>query len=168
MKIFNDYLEATFRTTGAELVSLKRNSDDREFIWQADPDHWGRHAPILFPFVGKLKNDSYQYQGQTYKMNQHGFARDMEFNLIDQEKEFIRFSFTSIDQTLKVYPFRFELIISYRLEENSLIVACEVKNLESPDLYFSIGAHPAFNCPLVQGEVRSDYWLEFEKAENHT
>lgn len=165
MKIFNNYLEATFRTKGAELVSLKKRETDTEYLWQADPKFWGRHAPILFPFVGKLKGEAYIYEGHAYPMGQHGFARNMEFNLINQEDELIRFSFTSIPDTLKIYPFKFELIITYQLKEKSLKVSYEVKNLDSPNLYFSIGGHPGFNCPLIQGEDRSDYWLEFEKEE---
>lgn len=170
MKIFNNHLEATFSTKGAELVSLKKTATDKEYLWQANPEHWGRHAPVLFPFVGKLKDNAYKYQGQSYPMGQHGFARDMEFNLIDQEKELIRFSFTAIEESLEIYPFRFELIITYQVKDESLKVTYEVKNLDSPDLYFSIGAHPGFNCPLIQGEARSDYWLEFaqeEQVETH-
>jgi galactose mutarotase-like enzyme len=166
MKIFNDYLEVSFRAKGAEMVSLKKIDTDTEYLWQADPEYWGRYAPVLFPFVGKLKEDTYTYEDQAYTMGQHGFARNMEFNLIDQEKERIRFSFTAIPDTFRNYPFRFELIITYEVDSESLIVTYEVKNLESPDLYFSIGGHPGFNCPLIQGEDRSDYWLEFEKKED--
>ena len=166
MKIYNQQLEAAFRKKGAELLSLVDRVTGQEYIWQADPRHWGRRAPVLFPFVGRLKQDNYLVGDKKFRMGQHGFARDMEFNLMELEEDTIRFSLSATPETLENYPYRFELLISYKLIERKLEITYEVANLESSDLYFSIGGHPAFNCPMIEGEKRADYRLEFSKAED--
>ncbi len=163
--IENDHLKATFHLKGGELCSLISKKTGIEHIWQADPGIWGGHAPVLFPIVGRLKDDRYQYQGQTYSMPQHGFARKREFDIAEHTASAIWFVLESDKDTLAVYPFDFKLLIGFELEGNELTTTYKVINEEKGPLYFSIGAHPGFNCALHEGELRSDYRFEFEKAE---
>ncbi|MFT4737019.1 MAG: galactose mutarotase-like enzyme [Cyclobacteriaceae bacterium] len=166
--ISNQVLTATINIKGAELSSLKQNSDQQEYIWQADPIHWGRHAPILFPFVGKLRNDEFKWQDRTYVMSQHGFARDMDFEIVDHQSASASFRLKSSAQTLMMYPFKFELLVHYELKYNKISVGYEVVNKNPDEMRFSIGGHPAFNCPMTSGEKRSDYRLVFNQKEQFT
>ena len=111
--ISNDFLTATINEKGAELASLKAN--DIEYIWQADPKYWGRHAPFLFPFVGRLKDNQYTYKGKTYPMGQHGFARDKEFSVVEHSTDKAVFILKSDAETREIYPFDFVLTISYEV-----------------------------------------------------
>lgn len=165
MKISNNHLKATFNVRGAEITSLTHNATGREYIWQARTKYWGRHAPVLFPFVGKLKKDQYRHEGKTYEMGQHGFARDLDFEIVEHTSDQIIFQLDADSNTLKKYPFKFELRIIYQLEGHSLRTTYEVRNKGKQVMYFSIGGHPAFDCPLNPEEFRSDYWLEFDQQE---
>lgn len=136
-----------------------------EFIWQADPQVWPRHAPVLFPIVGKLQDNSYSYQGQTYQLPQHGFARDEVFELVEEEANRLTFELRDSPATRRAYPFAFRLRISYELEGNTVTVRYGVRNPGDEELLFSIGGHPGFNCPLLPGELFTDYFLEFEQPE---
>jgi galactose mutarotase-like enzyme len=159
--IKNTFLTATINSFGAELCSLT-NKDNKEYIWEGNPDFWGKHSPILFPIVGTLKNNSYQYNETEYHLSRHGFARDMDFKLVEQKENSVTFSIQSSAETLKVYPFEFELQISYTLEENSLKIAYIVMNNGNSKMPFSIGAHPAFALP---GNFE-EYAIQFEKEES--
>ena len=161
-EIKNEYIKAKIKSFGAELNSLQKIDEDLEYIWQGDSKYWNRHSPILFPIVGRLKNDSYTYQNQKYNMTQHGFARDKEFEVIKNEVDFIEFRLKSDEKTLEIYPFSFELYLSYKLEKNSLIVSYKVINKSDDKMLFSIGAHPAFNWTLKEDEKKENYFLEFE------
>jgi galactose mutarotase-like enzyme len=161
----NDYYQVTVKEAGAELSSFRSLRDQVEYIWQADPAIWPRHAPVLFPVVGKLPEGKYRYQGQTYALPQHGFARDEKFDLIQQTNHSLTFALASSPKTLAFYPFPFRLEITYSLHDNSLETSYRVVNPGKEDLYFSIGAHPAFNCPLLPEEKFEDYILVFEKPE---
>jgi galactose mutarotase-like enzyme len=167
MKTFleNDLCQVTINHHGAELSSFLLKEDNLEYIWQGDPKYWGRHAPVLFPFVGKLKDNQYSYNGKTYEMGQHGFARDMVFELISKEDSQAIFSLKSNEETLKKYPFEFELKISYSLIEQDLTVAYEVTTT-SNEMFFSIGGHPAFNTPLAQDTTFEDYYLHFAPSKS--
>lgn len=154
--ISNKYITATFNHSGAELISLK-NNQAKELIWNADPAHWNRHSPVLFPIVGSLKDNEYSYNNKTYHLPRHGFARDMDFNLIDKKDDAITFSLKSSPETLKIYPFEFELQIEYVLSENYLKINYMVYNNSVDIMPFSIGAHPAF--ALTNGI--ENYSLEF-------
>lgn len=152
----------TVSSHGAEAVSLKR--DAAEYLWSGDPKYWGRHAPVLFPFVGQVRDKKYRYQGQEYPMGQHGFARDSEFELLKHSDTELLFSFKSNEKTRKVYPFDFELQIRYTLDSpDELKVEWTVKNPGSDNLYFSIGGHPAFMCPLEGRGDWNDYRILFRK-----
>lgn len=162
----NELVQATINTLGAELTSFKLKGDGTEYIWQADPKFWGRHAPILFPIVGRLKDNTYRIKDRTYFMTQHGFARDLPFELISSGDDYFSFGLTSNEETLAKYPFEFELVVSYKLEGTSLQVTYGVRNAGSETMYFSIGAHPGFNWPLrPDQETAEDYVVEFSSPE---
>jgi galactose mutarotase-like enzyme len=158
--IKNSNLIAEIKYLGAELVSLKTNLN-KEYIWEGNPDFWGKHSPILFPIVGTLKNNSFHYNGIEYHLSRHGFARDMEFELVDKKENSATFSIQSSEETLKVYPFVFELQLIYTLDENSLHIEYKVINKGKSQMPFSIGAHPAFALP---GNFEN-YSIAFEKEE---
>jgi galactose mutarotase-like enzyme len=158
--IETEHLTAVVSTDGAELTSLKSKETDIEYIWQADPKYWKRHAPVLFPFVGALKDNQYTYQGKTYQLSQHGFARDMEFQVIEQNEDSVRLMLESTTATKEVYPFDFKLIIAYELGGDGIVVKYYVENPAEEAMYFSIGGHPAFNVPLVDDLSFEDYYLE--------
>ncbi len=164
--IRNGALEISVDTRGAELTGLISLSDRMERLWQADPKIWPRHAPILFPIVGKLENDQCKIGTDVYTLSQHGFARDCEFKLLDRQPDRLLYQLSSDEQTLKKYPYRFELNVRYELRNNDLNIEYLVRNIDRQTIWFSIGAHPGFNCPFRPGEMLSDYSLEFDKPEN--
>lgn len=159
--IKNSILTAEIKHFGAELISLKSNQN-KEYIWEGNPEFWGKHSPILFPIVGTLKNNSFQYNEIEYHLSRHGFARDMEFELIDVTENRAIFSLQSSEDTLKVYPFEFELQLIYTLEENNLSITYKVINNGKSTMPFSIGAHPAFALP----NHFENYAIAFEKEES--
>ncbi|MGV3585755.1 MAG: aldose 1-epimerase family protein [Adhaeribacter sp.] len=161
----NDNYKVGVKASGAELCSFQHKQTNLEYIWQADPQIWPRHAPVLFPVVGKLPGGKYSYAGKTYELPQHGFARDMDFELTSKKDNELIFELKDSEQTRAIYPFPFRLQIIYRLNENTLETIYAVQNPAETDLYFSIGAHPAFNCPLLPGESFADYYLAFEQPE---
>lgn len=147
---------------GAELKSLKLNG--KEFMWDARPEFWGKTSPVLFPFVGGLKDGKFIYNGKEYESGRHGFARDNEFELVEEGENFLKFLFKSNEETLKVYPFDFEFFITYEIKGNTVAVVYEVNNLTDGEMYFSLGAHPAFAC---DEEIDyKDFYLEFDKKED--
>ena len=156
--IENKNLKIQVENTGAELVSLYSKEADTEYLWYGKKEIWGKHAPILFPIVGKLIDDKYRVNGKEYTLEKHGFARNTEFKLIDKGEDFIKFCLTENEETLKKYPYKFNLIITYTLKGKTLEVTHEVVNTNDDTMYFSLGGHPAFNCEI--GDI-----LEFEKEE---
>lgn len=161
----NEQFTVSVQEAGAELSSFRSIPLNLEYIWPADPAVWSRHAPVLFPIVGRLLDDAYEYAGQRYSLPQHGFARDQIFRLIQQTEDTLAFELNSSPATLADYPFAFELRIRYQLAANALTVRYEVLNPGAEDLYFSIGGHPGFNCPLFPGEAFTDYYLQFDRPE---
>ncbi|WP_224999795.1 aldose 1-epimerase family protein [Cesiribacter sp. SM1] len=161
----NSLVVATFKEQGAELCSFRRKDNGLEYIWGGNPDIWGRHAPILFPIVGRLNQNKYSLDGQEYNLSQHGFARDKKWATAKEGTDRILFRLTSDADTRLHYPFDFELLLEYHLENNKLVTTYRVKNVGTGDMLFSIGAHPAFRCPLRPEEAFEDYYLEFEKVE---
>lgn len=159
--ISNAYITAKINSKGAELFSLKSNNSDQEYIWEGNPAFWGKHSPILFPIVGTLKNNTYKVNNSEYQLPRHGFARDMTFEIIDKKENSVTFSIQSSAETLKVYPFEFELQIHYSLEDKKLNIAYKVINKNQSQLPFSIGAHPAL---ALDGNFE-EYELKFEKEE---
>lgn len=163
--IQNTHLEACINEYGAELTSLRDKNSNIEYMWQADENHWARHAPILFPIVGKLKNNTYQYNEHSLQMSQHGFARDALFHVVDKSDDAITLELTDNKTSLLQYPVHFVLQVTYQLEGRRLLVKFRVFNTDTKQIHFSIGGHPAFNCPVQPDGKRSDYHLLFEKSE---
>ena len=161
----NQYVTVSINSFGAELCSFKLKQDETEYLWQADPMYWGRHAPVLFPIVGRLLDNEYHFGDQTYHLSQHGFARDMEFVLKESDDQHIVYQLLANEKTLEKYPSKFELLIEYTLMGHELLIEYKVKNQDDNDMYFSIGAHPGFRCPLESGECFEDYYLEFSQKE---
>lgn len=157
----NSDLSIKVKSFGAELCSVFSIKNNIEYIWQAEESLWPRHAPNLFPIVGKLKDGAFNYDNIDYQLPQHGFARDNDFICIEQSETKLRFELTASEETLKLYPFHFSLQITYVLNGNNLITEYNIFNPDNKDLYFSVGAHPAFNCPLQQNESFDDYNLIF-------
>jgi galactose mutarotase-like enzyme len=164
-QLSNETISVRVKSKGAELCSLYNFKNSIEYIWQGDEKFWAKHAPVLFPVIGKLKENTFWFEEKKYHLNQHGFARDKEFELISHTGEELSFRLKEDEDSLKIYPFPFELYIHYRIEENKLCTIYEIKNTGINTLYFSIGAHPAFNIPLMQNEKYEDYYLEFSDAE---
>ena len=160
--ISNEYLKVKINTHGAEINSVK-SPDGLEYIWSGDKKYWARHAPILFPIVGRLKDNQYTYDGKTYEMGQHGFARDMEFDVLNQGSDWIDLQLVSNEETKKMYPFAFKLVIHYQLDDHKLSTNINVFNTDTKEMYFSVGAHPAFNVPLMNdgSEQYDDYSVKF-------
>jgi galactose mutarotase-like enzyme len=159
----NEQCRVTIQAKGAELSSfIRKDLDNLEYIWEADPTVWNRHAPVLFPIVGRLPNDSYTYQGEAYRLTQHGFARDQEFTLVRQTPADVALELRANDTTRALFPFDFNLLISYRLAGPKLTVGWEVTNPGTGELLFSIGGHPAFRCPLLADETFEDYEFVFD------
>ncbi len=157
--IKNSNLTAEINPFGAELISLK-NNNNREYIWEGNPTYWGKHSPILFPIVGTLKNNSFYHKGTEYQLSRHGFAREMTFNLIEKTENKAIFSIQSNEDTLKKYPFDFELQLIYSVEGNSLTIEYKVINSGKETIPFSIGAHPAFALP----QKFENYSMLFEQT----
>ena len=167
IRLENEQIEVTVNIHGAELRSLKSKADGQEYLWNADTKYWGRTSPVLFPFVGGVKNKVYRHEGKEYPMNQHGFARDMDFTLISRSTDEAWLALEDTDETRKVYPFHFHLEIGYRLEGTAVRVMWKVKNTNEKNMYFAIGAHPAFFCPVREGEKQSEYFLKFKDGEGN-
>jgi len=157
----NEFLTVGVSPSGAELKSIVQNG--YEHIWQGDEKYWARSAPILFPVVGKPFNNEILVNGKKYPMPQHGFARDMNFEVVEKSENKMVFRLQSTEETQKKYPFRFDLQLSYTLIGNTVECGYEVLNTGNENMYFSIGAHPGFNLP---SKKLSDYYIEFEKKEN--
>ena len=158
----NEQITLAIESKGAEMKSLKCNETGLEYLWQADPAFWGRTSPVLFPVVGNYKDKTTYYEGQAITLSQHGFARDTEFNLVSQTEDSIWFAMNSTEETYALYPFHFRLSVGYKINGNKVTVLWKVENPDEKTLYFSIGAHPAFNCPLKAEEKQEDYFLFFD------
>lgn len=161
----NEEIQIVIDTLGAELKSLKRLNNHLEYIWQGDSKYWKRSAPVLFPIVGRLKEDTYLYKNTKYPLNQHGFARDMEFSLTFKDDNSLSFTLNSNEKTYTIYPFHFELEITYKLIESKVQIEYKITNKNNTEMYFSIGAHPAFNTPLLDDE-KNDYYFLFDNIDN--
>lgn len=165
IKLSNNYLEIGIKEKGAELSSIKDLEYDLEYLWQGDSNYWSGQSPILFPAVGKVKDFSYIAEDKNFTFGNHGFARGSMFEVIHSNESEALFRLNYSEDTLKVYPYKFALDVKYTLKQKSLKVSFCVRNLDNKDIYFSIGAHPAFNCPILHGESFEDYYLQFEQKE---
>lgn len=165
IKLENGIIEAEIRPLGAELVSLLKKEGQAEIMWNADPAFWAKTSPVLFPVVGGLKENTYLYEGEKYMLGRHGFARERVFEVEEQTEEKAVFLLKSDAESLKIYPFEFELRLIYELSGNKLSLTYRVTNPSASDLWFSVGGHPAFKVPLAGTGGYEDYYLVFEKEE---
>jgi Galactose mutarotase and related enzymes len=164
-ELFSDGAAVKVETTGAELVSFQ-DVFGLEYIWQGDGTHWSKHSPVLFPIVGAQKNGRYLYDGNEYAIGRHGFARNMEFEVLAQERSRLLLSLSSNAQTRAAYPFKFRFQVAFSLENTVLAVEYRVENTGDVELPFSVGGHTAYNCPLHADESFEEYLVEFEKTES--
>jgi len=163
-RLENELLSIGVKSIGAELCSIKNTITGTEYIWQGDPAFWASHAPNLFPIIGALKNDTYSFEGNEYHLPKHGFFRNNEAVILKRKaNDQLTFSLKYSEKTLKSYPFKFEIEISFTLKGKSLAIKHEIFNLDTKEIYFSLGGHPAFNAPLFPGESYEDYYLEFDQ-----
>ncbi|QHI69050.1 aldose 1-epimerase family protein [Tichowtungia aerotolerans] len=160
IKIENKYFSAGIRLKGAELASLHHKASGCELIWQADPAIWGGSAPILFPIIGKLKNDKTTINGTEYEIPKHGLIRHMDAMPVEQTEDSVRLRFESNVQTLEKYPFPFVFDAIFRLTESGLAVDYEVTNSGDETMRFTLGSHPAFALDEVMGSS-----IEFSQPE---
>ena len=161
----NDVLKITVDDHGAELKSITGVSDDTEYLFNADPKWWKYSSPVLFPIVGKLVGNKYRVDGKEYELPGHGFGRISDYECIRETEDEVVFALDWSEKTLAVYPYKFRLEIAYVLRKNEVKVMWTVKNVDDKIMYFSIGAHPAIRCPIVDGETFDDCFLEFNVAE---
>ena len=159
----NEILTVQVKEHGAELASIRKGSV--EYLWQADPMFWGRHSPVLFPIVGSVWEKRYRVDGREFELGQHGFARDMDFTMVEGGEDEVRYRLESTEDTLKKYPWPFVLEIAYRLHGNMIDVIWEVSNPGNEDMYFQIGAHPAFNYPDYDPQTMERGFLSFDRGE---
>jgi len=158
----NDQLTVTLSTHGAEMISVKRG--DCEYIWQGDPAYWKGQAPLMFPICGRFVDQTYTYEGKTYQMGTHGFARHSDFTLLSATDTEAVFVLESNADTRAEYPFDFVLTVTYRLEGDRLTTAAGIRNTGSAVMPAAFGGHPGFNVPLDGKGAFSDWYLEFGEA----
>ncbi|MDE7030873.1 MAG: aldose 1-epimerase family protein [Lachnospiraceae bacterium] len=164
----NEQISICVDSLGAELKSLRKLSTGTEYLWDARPEYWKRTSPVLFPLVGSLNEGIYRYGGKEYPMSQHGFARDMEFALLRQTEDELVFELKSSEETRAKYPFDFALELGYRIEESQVFVSWKVTNCGSAKMYFSIGGHPAFMCPVDGQGTQTECKLKFDVKDKIT
>ena len=164
--IGTDRISATVKLEGAELTSL-RDKDGAELLWQAGPE-WPRHAPVLFPIVGRLADDTLRHEGRSYRLTQHGFARDQTFDWVERTPTRAVLRLLDSEATRALFPFPFHLDLAYETEGDTLSVKATVMNPGDAVLPFAVGAHPAFRWPLSDGVPKEAHRLEFEARETGT
>ncbi|MCI7149478.1 aldose 1-epimerase family protein [bacterium] len=164
-QIRNESLTLEIDAHGAEMKSLIDNCSGQEYLWCGDAAYWGRTSPVLFPLVGNYREKQSCFDGKWYSLSQHGFARDMDFELVSEKGDEIWFALEDSPETLEKYPFGFRLELGYRLQGRTVEVLWRVTNKNDREMYFSIGGHPAFNCPLRAGEKQTDYRIGFDTCE---
>jgi galactose mutarotase-like enzyme len=151
---------------GMELSSIRSKHSNQEYLWQGNPAFWTGQAPVLFPIIGALKNGQLNYQGKFFELPKHGLVRNsVKPKLIESGTDFLRFGMAWDAETLEIYPFKFSLEITFLLDGKSLQIQHWITNSADESMLYSIGGHPAFNCPLRANENYEDYYLEFEEEE---
>ena len=160
----NEILTIQVSEHGAELQSIRK--DDYEYLWQGNPEYWGRRSPVLFPIVGSVWEKCFRVDGKVYEMGQHGFARDMDFELVSAADTEVWYRLESSEKTLAAYPWPFVLEIGYRLEGNSVKVLWKVTNAGDTEMFFQIGAHPAFNYPGYDPDAVDRGVVAFDRNDN--
>ena len=162
VELHNEHVKVKASSKGAELHSVQL--DGEEYIWTGDKKYWGRHTPVLFPFVGRLYKDQYTVHGKEYSMARHGFCQNAMFEVAGADDTHVVFELTDSEETRKVFPFRFSFKVCYELIGQTVNVSYVVENRSLEEMYFGLGAHPGFLCPLEEGLSFSDYVIEFPDA----
>lgn len=156
----------SIKKTGIELCSILSKETGTEYIWQGDPDIWGSHAPVLFPIIGALRDGKIFYKDNAYSIPKHGLVRHSDkAKLLDQTDSSLRLSLTWDEESLRLYPFKFGIEITFSITENTLQITHLITNYGEEVMFYSVGGHPAFNCPINKAESYEDYYLEFEHEE---
>ncbi len=164
--IENEFLNIGVKEDGSELTSVYLKENSTEYLWQGDSKYWAGQSPILFPIVGRLIEDSYYLDGKKYEMPKHGFARKMKWDFLGADGASMSFSLKDTEETYRMYPYKFEVIVTFTLEGNTLKVTHSIENKNNKVMYASLGAHPAFNCAIGDRLVFSDNeTLETEKID---
>ncbi|MDB5193108.1 MAG: aldose 1-epimerase family protein [Segetibacter sp.] len=150
---------------GAELQSIYLHEHKHEYMWSGNSSFWAKKSPVLFPVVGGLNKNNYHYNGKDYQLNRHGFARENDFELVEEKEDSLCFRLIPDESIRQSYPFDFIFSIQYKLQQNLLLITFDVQNFDEKEMYFSVGAHPAFAVPMVEGTEYEDYYLQFNRAE---
>jgi galactose mutarotase-like enzyme len=161
----NDFLKVEVHPLGAELQSLVHKQTGLEYMWEGNPAFWGKYSPVLFPIVGSLQDNTYFFEGKAYSLPRHGFARERTFSVEQLSQSKAVFTLESDEDSLKVYPFAFRFQLIYELKENALLCTYAVTNPGAHTLWFSVGGHPAFKVPMVEGTTYEDHNLQFNAEE---
>ena len=151
-------------TTGGELISYKRNG--QEYVWEGLPEYWPSHAPLLFPTVGSTIDGSVKFDGTAYPLPKHGFARKHEFRLLEETENKLVYELFDSPASHEVYPYKFRLLITHTISDEGFSTEYTVENVDSKPIWFCIGGHAGFRCPMKDGEKFSDYKLIFDTVEN--
>jgi len=162
--IENDSLQVILSDTGAELMSI-RSASGTEYLWQGEEKYWSDRAPNIFPYVARLTNGCYTYQGKTYHLPIHGFAPTAKYAVTEAEKTSVTFTLESCPEFYEMYPFHFRFHLCYSLDGSTLHVEMKVENLDEKAMYFGLGGHPGINVPMEEGLTFEDYFLEFPEAQ---
>ncbi len=151
-------------TAGAELISYKK--DGVEYVWQGLTEYWASHAPILFPNVGSTLNETVKFEGKEYPLKKHGFARKQDWRLLESTDSSLTYELFDNAASHEVYPYKFRLLVKHTISDEGFETTYTVENIDDKPIWFCIGGHPGFACPINEGEKFSDYQLVFEKTEN--
>jgi galactose mutarotase-like enzyme len=166
-RLENDQFRIAVQTLGAELCQIQSKSTGKDYMWNANPEIWGSYAPVLFPAIGAIKDGFVFIKGKPYQVPRHGFVRNNpNIKLVDKTENSLTFGLKYSEQTLEIYPYAFEFLITFRLAGNKITIDHKVINHGGEPMLFSLGAHPAFKCPVNEDEQYEDYYLDFEKVEN--
>ncbi len=165
VSISSEILKIKINTFGAEISSIT-DYNDVEYLWQADEKVWKRHAPVLFPFICNTASKKYTYKGEEFSLDNHGFARDSEFEVLSVKENSAEFCLSYSEKSLKSYPFKFKLYVNYTVIGKEIKFTYRVENADEKEIYFFIGGHPAFRCPIRSDEDFSDYSVIYEKTED--
>ncbi|GEQ17291.1 MULTISPECIES: aldose 1-epimerase family protein [Clostridium] len=161
----NSKIRITASTHGAELHSITHKEDNTEYLWNRDEKYWKYSSPHLFPIVGKVVDSKYRIGDNVYQLPAHGIARVSEFKLVEKTESSISFKLDYCDESLKVYPYKFSFEVTHTIKDNSVITTYNVRNLDNKEIYFCVGGHPAFMCPIEIKDKLEDCYLEFNEKE---
>ncbi len=162
--IENEKLLVTVESVGCEVISIKSKADGTEYLWIGDPEFWAQHAPTMFPICGRLTDGKYVYEGKTYEMNLHGFARHQEFTISEKTPTSISMTLTDNETLYASYPFHFAFTITHELDGTTVHTKYRVENKGENTMPYAVGGHPGFNIPLDGAGNFSDYYVEFDEA----